>query len=145
MNTRDCLENVNNLIADLEKSSLNRYRMNDIYHRTGIFDWFKDYLTITDLKQMRSFLNNALKLGFEGYVCFKVGATGCANGMWAHKNESTNGYSPDGDYLYRSFTSEYTYYAVCIDEVTYPARVEYDCCSTVKKLKDYLGKKGISL
>lgn len=82
-------------------------RMYEVYADLSIFDWWVDILTVTRMKQMRSFLKEAIKLGYTGYVCFKVGATGCANGMWAHKRESEDGYSPDGDCLYRSFTPAY--------------------------------------
>ena len=74
----------------------------------SVFDWWKNYLGKTDLKNMKYFLEKALELGFTGYVCFKVGASGCSNGMWAHTEESSDGYSPDGPCLYRSFTPDYT-------------------------------------
>lgn len=75
----------------------------DVYADLSIFDWWKSSLTLSDLKQMRTFLKAAVDLGFTGYVCFKVGAAGCAHGMWAHKEESTNGFSPECDFLYHSF------------------------------------------
>ena len=86
---------------------------------------------------MQSFLKNAIRLGFTGYVCFKVGASGCANGMWAHKESSTNGFSPDGDVLYRSFTPDYTYWSAEIDGKWIPDTddEEYDSCKTVKELE----------
>ena len=77
------------------------------YDKYSIFDWWKSNLSKTDLKNMKSFLGTAIKLGFTGYVCFKVGVSGCANGMWAHIEETTDGYSPDGDFIYRSFTPDY--------------------------------------
>ena len=84
-----------------------KYLIRDVYKELSIFDWWNNYLSLSQLKDMRAFLKTAIKLGFNGYVCFKVGATGCANGMWAHVEESTNGYSPDCDCLYRSFTPAY--------------------------------------
>ena len=78
-----------------------------VYNKLSIFDWWKDGLTVTDQKSMLAFLKTAERMGFNGYCCFKVGITGCANGMWAYRNRSTDGYSPDGDFLYRSFTPEY--------------------------------------
>lgn len=80
----------------------------DVCDELSIFDWWKDYLSLSQLKQMKKFLDLAEKLGYNGYVCFKVGAKYCSNGMWAHKEETTTGYSPDGECLYRSFTPEYT-------------------------------------
>lgn len=84
------------------------YSMERVSKQLSIFDWFVYELSQTRLKEMRSFLKTAIKLGYTGYVCFKVGATGCANGMWAYKALSENGYSPDGECLYRSFTPAYT-------------------------------------
>lgn len=43
-------------------------------------------------------------------MCFKVGAAYCSHGMWAHKEESADGYSPDGECLFHSFRSGDNYY-----------------------------------
>lgn len=85
--------------------------MRDVYDDLSIFDWWKDRLTVSQMKQMRTFLKLAIKLGYDGYVCFKVGASGCANGMWAAKEPTTNGYSPNCDTIFRSFTPDYTEYS----------------------------------
>lgn len=82
-------------------------KIDRVYKELSIFDTFKNELSLSNLKDMYSFVNRAINLGFKGYVCFKVGASGCANGMWVHACESTNGYSPDGDCIYRSFTPDY--------------------------------------
>lgn len=82
--------------------------MDEVFDDLSIFDWWRNKLSLTQLKQMRTFLKEAIKLGYTGYVCFKVGATGCANGMWASKEPTTNGYSPKCDFIYRSFTPDYT-------------------------------------
>ena len=125
MNALECLKNVENLMEEL--SSLGNWQYNQQRHshkgydgskgysfkissicdEVGIFDWWNENLSMSQLKDMQSFLKKAIKLGFTGYVCFKVGASGCSNGMWAHKNESTDGYSPDGDRIYKSFTPSY--------------------------------------
>lgn len=89
------------------------FYMREVCTELSIFDWWNNKLSLSQLKDMRTFLREAVKLGYTGYVCFKVGATGCANGMWAHKAESTNGYSPDGEFVYRSFTPDYTYWDIC--------------------------------
>ena len=81
------------------------FKIDEIFDEVGIFDWWGDTLSVSQLKQMRAFLEQAHKLGFDGYVCFKVGAVGCSHGMWAHKNDSTTGYSPEGDCLFHSFRS----------------------------------------
>ena len=114
------------------------------YDRFSIFDWWPERLTVAHMKQMRTFLNEAIKLGYTGYVCFKVGASGCANGMWAYKKESTDGYSPKGVAIYRSFTPDYTYYGFCDDEeVWYPASDKYDSLKTTKMLEEAM--KGAAL
>lgn len=71
----------------------------------SIFDWFNGELSLSQLKQMRSFLKSAISTGYTGYVCFKVGSTGTASGMWAYKVPTSTGYAPDGACLYRTFQS----------------------------------------
>jgi len=91
-----------------------KLEIEDCYRDLSIFDWWNRYLSLSQLKQMRTFLKEAIKLGYTGYVCFKVGASGCANGMWADRVPTTDGYSPkDKDFLYRSFTPDYTYWDIC--------------------------------
>lgn len=111
-----------------------------VYDDLSIFDWWPERLTVNHMKQMRTFLKEAIKLGYNGYVCFKVGASGCANGMWAHKEESTDGYSPDGDFLYRSFTPDYTNWQAKINNVNYPEATgaAWDSCKTAKQLEAVL-------
>ena len=113
----------------------------------SIFDWWTDYLTLGELKTMRTFLREAIKLGYTGYVCFKVGASGCANGMWADRQPTTDGYSPrGGDFLYRSFTPDYTYWDICYNRAfgdekdTLAKRVgkRYDELTTIKALEEAL-------
>ena len=108
------LEKVEARIAELEASRYNRkLKITDVYDELSIFDWWPEYLSKSKLYEMRQFLREAIKLGYEGYVCFKVGATGCANGMWAHTElETDEGYSPDCATLFRSFTPAYLYWDV---------------------------------
>lgn len=97
------IEELNRLIAEGKC-----VQIRDVYDKLSIFDWFKETLSVKNMKDMRSFLETAKDFGFTGYACFKVGASGYANGMWAHTDESKDGYSPDtGDVLYRSFTPDY--------------------------------------
>lgn len=116
-----------------------------IYDDLSIFDWWPERLTITHMKQMRAFLREAIKLGYTGYVCFKVGASGCANGMWAHKEEGkvegNSVYSPDGDAIYRSFTPDYTYWSFNKNGKWLPdgnTRGTYDSLKTIKMLEEAL-------
>lgn len=101
-------EKVLEVVEALRIVGSSKYRMKDVYKELSIFDWWTDTLSQTRLAQMSDFLRKAISLGYTGYVCFKVGVAGCANGMWAYKAESTDGYSPDGEVIYRSFTTNYT-------------------------------------
>ena len=115
----------------------------DVYDELSIFDWWTDKLGISRLEDMRKFLREAIKLGYTGYVCFKVGMSGCANGMWAHKKESTDGYSPDGPTLYKSFTPDYEYWSVMDDDKDYLPREEYNKLKTIKMLEDFMKEVGL--
>lgn len=148
MNAAKVLENVNNCIAELYKSSdWNRmtwmrgrkaFWMEAVCDELSIFDWWNEYLSMSQLKQMKSFLENAIKLGYTGYVCFKVGAAYCAHGMWAHRQESTNGYSPnEGGFLYHSFRSGDNYYDVKFNDGTMAHK---DC--SLAEVKEMLRAKG---
>lgn len=113
MNAKEVLANVVTMIAEGEAYNAEnkrwgqkrRWRIYSVCNELSIFDWWNEYLSISQLKQMRKFLETAITMGYTGYVCFKVGAKYCANGMWAHKQESEDGYSPDGECLYHSFVS----------------------------------------
>lgn len=113
-----------------------------VYDVLSIFDWWPNRLNQNHLKQMKTFLREAINLGYTGYVCFKVGASGWANGMWAHKKSSTNGYSPDGDCIYRSFTPDYIYYSVNKNNKWYPNMETngnpYDSCKRISQLEQLL-------
>ena len=126
------------LEAMIERGASRNIR--DVYDDLSIFDWWPERLTIVHMKQMRSFLREVIKLGFTGYVCFKVGASGCANGMWAYNQETTDGYSPDGDFIYRSFTPDYTNWEAKINGKNYPEAIgrEWDSCKTAKDLEQVL-------
>lgn len=92
-----------------------QFKISAVFEELSIFDWWNETLSMGQLKQMETFLKQAIKLGFEGYVCFKVGAAGCSHGMWAHKKETTTGYSPDGDVLFHSFRSGDNYFDMELD------------------------------
>ena len=134
--------NAKNILQKLEKLIYNgrTVKIRDICDELSIFDWWPETLPISRMKQMQSFLKNAIRLGFTGYVCFKVGASGCTNGMWAHKESSTNGFSPDGNVLYRSFTPDYTYWSANINDNWIPDidGESYDSCKTIEELEKLL-------
>lgn len=116
-------------------------RIKDVCDNLSIFDWWNDNLSLTQLKDMKKFLEEAIKLGFDGYVCFKVGATGCANGMWAYKELSTTGFSPDGEFIYKSFTPAYNYWDIKLADGVYLTEktgVEYNVFTGVRALEKAL-------
>jgi len=138
-NAEAVLNEVNNILDEMECEGKHNVRMDDVYDKLSIFDWWKDRLTRSDLNNMRRFLEVGIELGFTGYCCFKVGVTGCANGMWVHVHESEEGYSPRGACLYRSFTPAYTYWSFCTEEDEWvPSHKddEYDRIKTAKQLKE---------
>ena len=138
-NAAAVLENVERLLDGIGGQYRNRYRIREVCDELSIFDWWPEYLSASKLKDMRKFLKAAIERGYTGYVCFKVGATGCANGMWAHKVETEDGYSPDGEFLYKSFTPQYNYWSVkAADGEIYPTRDEFDGCKTIKQLDKVL-------
>ena len=128
------LATVDSYIFRMERENIKRYKIDKVFEDLSIFDWWNEYLSKSQLKEMRRFLATALELGYDGYVCFKVGASGCSNGMWAHKEKSTNGYSPDGDFLFRSFTPSYLEWAVMIDG-------EMNTFKRLNELKRYLADR----
>ena len=120
------------------------FNINKVYSDLSIFDWWNDKLSLSQLKQMRSFLQHAIKFGFTGYVCFKVGAAGCSHGMWAHKNESEDGYSPDGDVLFHSFRSGDNYWDMKLNDEWMHKKyaTEEHCCPdfTLRQIKEELAR-----
>ena len=146
-NRANVLENVEKLIRESEEYKkahpyygYKKFFMTDVYERLSIFDWWRDMLSLSNLKEMRAFLIQAGKLGYNGYVCFKVGASGCANGMWANKEESTTGYSPDGEFLYRSFSPDYvTYDARLADGTMAHSKYNDRCDITLNEIKALIG------
>lgn len=137
-NAQNVLDEVDRKLDAIYEQGIKSYRIRDVYDELSIFDWWNERLSKTQLLDMQRFLREAIKLGYTGYVCFKVGATGCANGMWAHKQESEDGYSPDGEVLYKSFTPSYNYWSVQDkDGVWYPSSTDdsFDSCKTIKQLE----------
>lgn len=131
------LEYVEKLLEEIDGQPRKRYRMRDVYDGLSVFDWWTDYMGATKLKDMQKFLKAAIDRGYTGYVCFKVGASGCANGMWAHVEESEDGYSPSGAFLYKSFTPDYNCWSAKTEGGEYypeAAGGEWNSCRTVKQL-----------
>jgi len=143
MNATEVLKNVVAMIAEGEEYNAQhkRYRMRmrwriyDVCDRLSIFDWWNEYLSVSQLKQMRGFLETAITMGYTGYVCFKVGAAGCSHGMWAHKQESEDGYSPDGECLHHSFRSGDNYWDVQLPDGRWLGDIDGKVEHTLKEVK----------
>lgn len=135
-------KNAENVLREVENfiRAGQRRKIKDVCEELSIFDWWNEYLSVSQARQMRQFIREAIKLGYTGYVCFKVGASGCSNGMWASVKESTNGYSPDGPTLYRSFTPSYTYWDITDKNGKWDFDHEHDCddIKTIKQLEEYI-------
>lgn len=143
MNAKEVLANVVAMIAEGEAYNaenkrwrLNmRWRIYDVCGKLSIFDWWNEYLSVSQLKQMRKFLETAITMGYTGYVCFKVGAAGCSHGMWAHKQESEDGYSPDGECLHHSFRSGDNYWDVQLPNGKWLGDIDGKVEHTLKEVK----------
>lgn len=145
-NREEVLKNVEELIAEAEAFKAahpywgyKKYTIRFVCDKLSIFDWWNDNLSVSQLKQMKKFLIEAGKLGYNGYVCFKVGAAGCSHGMWAYKAESTNGYSPDGETLYHSFRSGDNYWDVQLPDKRWGQQVFDRCELTLQEVKSLIG------
>lgn len=123
----EILKNVDECISELEKTCTvvygwrtyyKRFKIRDVCDKLSIFDWWDEYLSYSQLLSMHEFLETAIKYGYTGYVCFKVGASGCSHGMWAHKAESDTDSAPDGEYLFHSFRHEDNYWVICFGDGT---------------------------
>ena len=145
-NRAEVEEHVEAYITQLEAEKAhwgwyNKLRIKDVCDELSIFDWWNDYLSLSQLEQMQKFLKVAGDLGYDGYVCFKVGAAGCSHGMWAHKEESTDGYSPDGECLFHSFRSGDNYYDAKLADGEWMHEKYEDCYEfSLKEVKAELRK-----
>lgn len=143
MNAKEVLANVVAMIAEGETYNAEnkrwrlkmRWRIYDVCDKLSIFDWWNEYLSVSQLKEMRKFLETAITMGYTGYVCFKVGAKYCANGMWAHKKESEDGYSPDGECLYHSFVSGANDWDIKLADGTWLHDRDGRCDHSLKEVK----------
>lgn len=116
-----------------------KFRIREVCNELSIFDWWNEFLSCSQLKQMRSFLKTAIKLGFAGYVCFKVGSTGCAHGMWAYRQESTSGRNPGGDVLFHSFRCDKNDWDVQIGDHPFMCAVDHKD-HTLEQVKEHIKK-----
>lgn len=145
-NAQDVLDRVEELLKRYQSA----IRITSVCEELNIFDFWTEYLSKSKLQEMRQFLREAIKLGYTGYVCFKVGAKGCSNGMWAYTADRTpKGCSPKGcPALYRSFTPAYRYWDVTDKNGEWnwegkykdeeDCRQNYDKLSTVKDLEAFI-------
>lgn len=140
MTANEVLNNVEQMITFIEAGEVKKYKISKVYDDLGIFDWWIEYLSKSQLLDMKKFLKEAIKLGYTGYVCFKVGASGCANGMWAYKKESDTGFSPDGEFLWKSFTPDY--YEWAFSDETGGINDNHKNLKTIKELEKAIGYSG---
>ena len=128
------------VLAELDRliSRGSKRLIRDVYEPLSIFDWWPEVLSVSRMKDMRTFLRTAKSLGFNGYVCFKVGSEGCASGMWAYKAESEDGYSPkECEFVYRSFQSKNNYWDVINADYSHLTddMPRFDSIRTARELK----------
>lgn len=145
LTTQEILNNVNRKIMAVEAINktwgLKRLNIRDVYEELSIFDWWNETMSLTQLKQMKKFLETAIKMGFTGYACFKVGAKYCTHGMWAYTAESTDGYSPkEGTVLFHSFRSGDNYWDARNEDGKWLYEGTGRCEFTLKEVKEFLGK-----
>ena len=132
LNTYEILENVEACIRELEEAKANShfwpsnritwkgygnnkvFKIRAVYDELSIFDWWNDNLSLSQLKAMKAFLEKAIDLGFVGYACFKVGAKGCAHGMWAYKVAADDRNYNEDDVLFHSFRSGDNYWSYAV-------------------------------
>ena len=144
LNAYEVLANVRSYIekADDYKAAWGcnmKFKIYDCCDDLSIFDWWNEWLSVSQLKQMEKFLQTAIDLGYGGYACFKVGAAGCSHGMWVHTLESEDGYSPsEGGCLFHSFRSGDNYYDLKLESGEWlHSRVDKDSF-TLKEIKAYM-------
>lgn len=94
---------------------------------------------------MKRFLLEAKKLGFNGYCCFKVGASGCANGMWVFTKNSETGHSPDDcSTLYKSFTPDINEWEISDEHGKFNKEM-YDKIHSARELEAYIKQNNIKI
>lgn len=101
------------------------------YEPLNIFDWFRDTLTRKDINDMIEFLQNAIELGYTGYVCFKVGDSDTASGMWARKPNN------EGCFLYHTFSPDCDYYTVYSKKENGSVKYSNDF-KTITEVRNYI-------
>lgn len=105
---------IDDLLDKMNEIGASKVRIANVCDKLSIGDWFKTDLLKTNLEEMKKFLLEAESLGFDGHCEFCVGTKDSRNGMWAFKCESTNGYAPTGDYIYKSFSPAQNYWDIVI-------------------------------
>lgn len=136
MNAIQVLKNIDKMLSNEGRKS---WSIDEVYKDLGIFDWWVDNLSRTKLKEMRSFLETSISLGYCGHVCFKVGAKYCSHGMWACKNESKDDYSPEGGCLFHSFRTGDNYWSLYRDDGSWVLG-EDDCIKDIKGVKNLMAE-----
>ena len=58
--------------------------------------------------------------------------------MWAHKEESTTGHSPDGEWLFHSFRNGDNYWDVCLPDGRYGMEIVDHYDLTLDEVKELI-------
>ena len=71
MNAHEVIENVSRYIAEGEAKKARtgvspKYFIREICNDLGIFDWWNEYMSLTQLRQIKSFLETAISCGYDG-------------------------------------------------------------------------------
>lgn len=147
MNVRETLKNVNIMLDGLEGTrQLTQKEKNDFgWERWNGREYYNEYkaknylafrscdrnrISKAMLKEMKTFLTKAEKMGFYGKVEFKCGYT---NGMWASTRDYSTAEERIGQIvLYHTFTSEYKYWQLRNEKDLMIGHI----CNTDKEIKD---------
>ena len=151
MKANQVLENVKDIIKEMDgiipspqtgrivrKGSRRAVNLRKTYQELSVFDWWEDTVSKKQLKEMESFLKQAIKFGYTGHVEFKVGAKGCSHGMWAYRVENPHDNSDNPECLFHSFRPGDNYYSVKLDNGWIEAANGRPAELTLKELKSEL-------
>lgn len=110
----EVLKNVNKMLTEAEYYKKHNGKIKwyldslKICEDLSIWKYQDRIMTVSKLKEMKKFLENAIKLGFTGHAFFLVGKKGYGHGMWVYKNYHP--YNKINECLYHSFVNGKNYY-----------------------------------
>lgn len=116
METKEGLTEEEKRMYEYTPSRWGRREYFDCYYnqnRLGIETYKRNQLTKTMLKDMKMFLDEAVKYGFLGDVRFRNGAR---DGMWASSRTGSEEEKKGETVLYHTFNSDYSYWKIFNDK-----------------------------